>query len=317
VDGGAKGRYLEAAVPEVSVVVAAYNQAPWLGDAIASVRAQTFTDWELIVVDDGSTDGTREVVARHEDDARIRCLSQPRAERAAARNRGIAAASGRLIAFLDADDLWLPEKLARQLAALDAQPEAGFCYTPARFVDAAGASLPLRKPKGTIAGDVFACLMRGNVIILASVVARRAALERVGGFDASLRVYGCEDWDLWLRLAREHPVAVVDEELTLYRRHAANTAWGQVLESALLVIDKWYADPATARRAGISRAAVRARHFWTNAAALPSDRRAALGLVGRALGEFPPGVLTRPALATLAGLLLPEAAMRTLRRLPL
>jgi len=84
------------------------------------------------------------------------------------------------------------------------------------------------------------------------------------------------------------------------------------------VIDKWYADPTTAGRAGISRAAVRARHFWTNAAALGSDRRvAALGLVARALGEFPPAVLTRPALAALAGLLLPQAAVRTLRRLPL
>src|SRR5262249_11645394 len=206
----------------------------------------TFTDWELIVVDDGSTDDTRGVVARHADDVRVRCLSQTHAERSAARNRGIAASSGRLIAFLDADDLWLPEEVAGPGAAVDAHPGAGFCYTPARFIDAAGAPLALRKPKRTIAGDVFARLVRGNVIILASVVVRRAALERVGGFDASLAVYGCEDWDLWLRLAREHPVVVVAAELTLYRKHAANTAWQRGLESELRVPDKCYAEPTTA-----------------------------------------------------------------------
>src|SRR5262249_22851215 len=141
-------------VPEVSVVIAAYNQARWVGEAIASVRAQTFVDWELVVVDDGSTDATSEVVARHADDARIRCLRQAHAERAAARNRGIAATAGPLVAFLDADDWWLPKKLERQVAALAAAPEAAFCYTPARFVDEARRPLPLRQPARATAGHV-------------------------------------------------------------------------------------------------------------------------------------------------------------------
>jgi hypothetical protein len=148
------------------------------------------------------------------------------------------------------------------------------------------------------------------------VVVRRRCLEEVGGFDATLPVHGCEDWDLWLRFARRWPFAVVDEELTLYRRHGANTAWRQVLASALAVIDRWYADPETARRAGRSRAAVRALHYWTNAAALATERRSdALPLVAAALREFPAATLSRSAMAALTALVLPAAAVRSLRRL--
>jgi glycosyltransferase involved in cell wall biosynthesis len=300
-------------VPEVSVVIPAHNAARWLGETLDSVRAQSFTDWECIVVDDGSTDGTRALVARHADEPRIRYLFQEKQERAAARNRGIAASSGPLVAFLDADDRWCPEKLAAQVSALRAAPAAGLCYTHARFVDVDGRPLPFRKPPRTIAGLVFPELMRGNVLVIASVVVRRACLDAVGAFDASLPVYGCEDWDLWLRLARRYPVVAVDEELVLYRRHPGNTGWEQVLASALAVIDKWYADPETARQAGISRAAVRALHYWYNAAAVES-RAAALQLARRAWQESPGSIVSRSALAALAALVLPGAAMRALRR---
>jgi len=304
-------------VPEVSVVIATYNQARWLGEAIEDVRRQTFRDWELVVVDDGSTDSTRAVVARHEDDPRVRYLFQPNQERSAARNRGIAATSGRLLAFLDADDRWLPEKLAKQVVALAASPDAAFCYTAARFVDGSGAPLPVRKPPRSVAGRIFPCLVRANLVILASVVARRDRVEEVGGFDTTLPVYGCEDWDLWLRLARRRPVAVVDEELTLYRQHDGNTAPEQLLRSAFCVIDKTYADPAVAREAGISRTAVRARHLWYRAAGVAAKRRsAAARLALQALGESPSAVLTRPAVGALAALVLPQAAVRRLRGLP-
>jgi glycosyltransferase involved in cell wall biosynthesis len=304
-------------VPVVSVVLAAHNQARWLGEAIEGVRAQTFTDWELVVIDDGSTDDTADVLARFTTDPRVRCLRQPRAERAAARNRGIAETSGELVAFLDGDDVWRPTKLAAQVAALHASPEAGLCYTTARFIDVAGRPLPLRKPSRPLAGRVFPVLVRGNVLILASVVVRREALAAVGGFDETLPVFGCEDWDLWLRIARRFALIVVDEELTLYRQHATNTSRAQVLASALAVIDRWYADPETARAAGLSRAAVRARHFWTNAAWLALESRsAALGLAARGLRESPPTLFTRSGLATMATLLLPPAAARRLRGLP-
>ena len=300
-------------VPQVSVVITAYNQARWLGQAIDDVRRQTFRDWELVVVDDGSTDSTRAVVARYEGDPRVRYLFQPNQERSAARNRGVAATSGRLLAFLDADDRWVPDKLAKQVAALAASPEAAFCYTPARFVNGSGAPLATRKPPRSVAGWIFPRLVRANLIILASVVARRDRVEEVGGFDAALPVYGCEDWDLWLRLARRHPVAVVDEELTFYREHDGNTAPEQLLRSAFCVIDKMYADPAMAREAGISRTAVRARHLWYHAAGVAAERRSA---AARLALESPSAVFSRPAVGALAALVLPQVAVRRLRGFP-
>src|SRR5262249_61161626 len=165
----------------------------------------------------------------------------PPAERRAARNRGTAAAAGELIAFLDADDRWLPDTPARQVDALGAAPAAALCYTIARFVDADDRPLPLRKPPHAIAGNLFPALMRGNAIIIASVVARRRCLDEVGGFDETLPVYGCEDWDVWLRIARRHPVAAVDDELTLYRVHAGNTPVEALLASRPAVLDRRYA----------------------------------------------------------------------------
>jgi len=301
-------------VPAVSIVLATYNQADWLGHAIESVRQQTLADWELLIVDDGSTDGTRDVVARWRDDSRVRYVPQTHAERSVARNRGIAAASAPLVAFLDADDCWRPAKLARQVAALAADPAAGLCYTVARFIDEAGRPLAIRKPPRPIAGDVFASLMRANLLILSSVMVRAAALDAVGAFEPTRTA--CEDWDLWLRIARRYPVVGVDDELTLYRKHAGNTAWERVLDGALAVIDEQYADPDTERRTGLPREAVRALQYWVNAATLAMERRsAALPLVARALREFPKAAWSRSALATFATLLLPATAVRTMRRL--
>ena len=254
------------AMPTVSVVIGTYNSARWLGATIDSVRRQTFQDWELVIVDDGSTDDTRRVVGGHADDPRIRYVLQTRAGRSAARNRGIAMSSGPLVAFLDADDLWRPEKLAKQVSALGAEPAAGLCYTAARFIDAAGRQLPIRKPLRAVSGRILPRLMRGNVIILASVLVRRTCLDAVGAFEATL--HACEDWDLWLRLARRYPVAVVDEELTLYRVHGDNTARAKVLEGGLRVVDRLYLESDMPRLAHLSRAAARARLYWYDAASM-------------------------------------------------
>ena len=298
----------------MSVVIAAHNQAGFLGETIESVLAQRFADWELVVVDDGSTDATAAVAGRYaERDPRVRCLSGAHEERAAARNRGLAATTAPLVAFLDGDDLWRPEKLARQVAVLRAEPAAGLCYTPARFVDVAGRPLRIRKPRRPIAGDVFPILVRGNVLILASVLVRRSCLERVGTFDATLPVFGCEDWDLWLRVTRQWPAAVVDEELTLYRRHDGNTGWAQVLASALAVVDKTFAEPGTTERAGLSRRGVRALHYWYNVPG--AGRGAGLPLVLRALREAPATIATRAAAAALVALCLPDAVGERVRRL--
>ena len=305
-------------MPSVSIVVATCDQARWLREAVASVCAQTFPDWELLIADDGSTDDTAAVVASCGDDPRIRHLPAARAERAAARNRGIAAATGELVAFLDADDAWRPDKLARQVAALATAPRAAACYAVARFVDGAGRPLPVRKPPHALSGLLFPSLVRGNFIILASMVVRRRCLDAVGGFDATLPVYGCEDWDLWLRLARRDAFVAVDEELVRYRVHDGNTRAEQVMASGLAVLDRLYADPSVEREAGIGRAAARARHLWYHASILAArDRGTALPLVGRALREHLPTLFSRPAAGALAAVGLPRAVERALRVLPI
>ena len=305
-------------MPAVSVVVATYNQAAFLGEAIASVAAQTFPDWELLIADDGSTDETAATVAAFGGDGRIRYLPGAHAERAAARNRGVAASTGDLVAFLDADDTWRADKLARQVAALAAAPEAAACYAVARFVDAAGRPLPLRKPGRTLSGRLFPRLVLGNCIILASMMTRRSRLDAVGGFDATLPAYGCEDWDLWLRLARRHAFVAVDEELVRYRVHDGNTRCEEIMASGLAVLDRLYADSAVDGEAGIGHAAARARHLWYHASILAArDRGTALPLVGRALREHLPTLFSRPAAGALAAVGLPRALERALRALPI
>lgn len=258
-----------ASMPTVSVILPTYNQTRYLAQAIESVLRQTIDDWELVVMDDGSTDQTREVVAPYTRDPRIRYHVQSHQEGAAARNHGIRVSSGRYVAFLDADDVWLPEKLERQLRLLQAHPEAGLCYTLTRRIDAAGRVLDAAWPPGGYEGDVVAPLVRGSFIILSTVVVPRACGDRVGWFDESLPAFGAEDFDLWLRLARRYPVVCVREELILYRRHEGNTPPCQAVKSGIAVLRKHYADPAFAGRAQMGRRRALA-NFYLSAAGMQS-----------------------------------------------
>jgi glycosyltransferase involved in cell wall biosynthesis len=238
----------------------------------------------------------------------VRYLPGPHRERAVARNRGIAVAAADLVAFLDGDDLWEPPKLERQLTALRDAPEAALCYTIARYVDAGGRPLPVRRPPAPLAGNIFPTLVRANRMILSSVVVRRTVLAQAGGFDECLPALGCEDWDLWLRVCRRHPVAVVPEELTRYRVHAANTPAPVVLASGMAVLAKLYQDHDAARAAGLSLAAAQARLQWYHASvARAQGRGAALSLAARAFVAAPASILTRPALGALARIALPRA----------
>ena len=298
-----------SAAPRVSVVLAVHDQARWLPATIASVQAQTCPDWELLLVNDGSTDDTAAIAARATADPRIRYLPGPRRERCAARNRGIAAAAAPLIAFLDGDDLWHPDKLARQLPLLDAHPEAVLCYTIARYVDEAGRPLPIRRPPAPVSGHVLPRLVRANLMILASVIVRRAVLDVVGGFDEAMPTIGCEDWDVWLRVARRGPVVVVPEELTFYRVHPANTGREQVLAGGLYVLEKFYADPASARLARLGSRAACARLLWYHAGvAADTSRSDAYRLAARALRTAPTSLFSRPAAGALVALVTRGAA---------
>jgi len=302
-----------SAAPRVSIVLATHDQARWLPATLASIQAQTLGEWELLLVNDGSTDDTAAIAARATADPRVRDLPTPHRERCAARNHGIAAGSGDLVAFIDGDDLWQPEKLERQVARLEATPDAALCYTVARYVDADGRPLPIRRPTVPVEGAIFPALVRANRMILSSVVVRRTVLDRVGGFDETLPALGCEDWDLWLRIARHHAVTLVPDELTAYRVHAANTPHAAVLASGVAVVRKLYRDPDVLGAARLSEAGALASLHWYHAsAARAGGRGPALRLAGRAFASAPGSLLTRPALGALARIVLPRAAHRLL-----
>lgn len=194
----------------------AYNAAAHVRRAIDSVLAQTWQDLELLVVDDGSSDGTLDVLAEY--GTRLRVLQQANAGPAAARNHGLSEARGEYVAFLDADDFWETEKVAAQVVLLDAQADIGFCSTATRVVDGGGhtvAQWPCL-PKGTPLPD--ALFVNGAAISgsTSGVMARRTLLQQSGGFDAALR--GFEDPDLWIRLAACTGYACIPQTLTVVVR---------------------------------------------------------------------------------------------------
>lgn len=214
-------------MPAVTVVMPAYDAAAFIGEAIESVLAQTFADWQLVVVDDGSTDDTPQVVAAY-DDERIRLLRiEHTGLPAVARNRGLAASKSPYVAFLDADDLWRPHKLTRQLAMLDARPELGLVHTGfERLRDGAFETVPA--PAGlTASGPLLERLAVQNFVANSSVLLRRELLDRHGVLDEDPRLRGTEDLELWLRLSPHTAFGYVDEPLVVYRLHASNLGQGE------------------------------------------------------------------------------------------
>jgi glycosyltransferase involved in cell wall biosynthesis len=192
--------------PLVSVVLITYNCAQYVGRAIESVLAQTWRRLELIVVDDGSTDTTAEIVARF-DDSRIQYVRQDNAGIASARNHGIRRARGELLSFLDCDDWWLPQKLERQVARVIADPSVGLVYSlTIRVVPSGQVSDRFSR---IVEGRILDRLLMGNCIAgsASSALLTRVAVNEAGWFDESLRV--AEDWDYWIRVAARFPVACV------------------------------------------------------------------------------------------------------------
>jgi glycosyltransferase involved in cell wall biosynthesis len=213
--------------PAVTVVMPAYDAAAFIGEAIESVLAQTFADWELVVVDDGSTDGTPEVVAGY-DDPRVRLLTLEHSGLpAVARNHGLAASASRYVAFLDADDLWRPPKLARQLAVLDSRPEVGVVHTGFEQLRDGALEPIIPLPGLTASGPQFERLAVGNYIANSSVLLRRELLARHGPFDEDPQLRGTEDFELWLRLSPHTELAYVHEPLLVHRLHARNLGQGK------------------------------------------------------------------------------------------
>ncbi|MGH7598337.1 MAG: glycosyltransferase [bacterium] len=195
-----------------SVIIPTFNRAAFLREAIDSVLAQTEKDFELIVVDDGSTDHTRDLVAEYGD--RIRYFFQPNAGASAARNLGIRHARGNFMAFLDSDDLWLPKKLARQMQWMAAHPDILLCYTDEIWIRR-GVRVNQKMIHAKAGGQIYPLCLPRCIISPSSVLMRRELFDAVGLFDEQLPV--CEDYDLWLRVAARFEVGFIPELLIVKR----------------------------------------------------------------------------------------------------
>jgi len=200
-------------MPWVSIIIPTYNRRDFLREAIRSVLEQSFRDFELIVVDDGSDDGTREMIQR-EFPGLLTYLYQENQGVSRARNRGLELAQGEFVAFLDSDDLWLPRKLERQMAFMQSHPKAQICYTDEIWIRR-GVRVNPKKKHAKYSGWIYPRCLPLCIISPSSALMRRGLLEEVGGFDEELPV--CEDYDLWLRISARHPIHFLPEKLIVKR----------------------------------------------------------------------------------------------------
>jgi len=237
-------------MPCVSIVIPTYNCARYILAAIQSVFTQTFDDYEIIVVDDGSTDDTREVLQAWS--SRLRYIYQQNRGQAAARNAGIRASSGQYLVFLDADDLILPRKLEVQASVLDAVPQIGVVYSDFYFwLD--NSSKQIWQLRSTVpgwrslSGNVLDEIMQGNWLATNCAMLRRQCFDEVGFFDETLSPV--EDWDLWVRLAGRFKFQYHDYPSSVYRVHGANISldYAGTAPAQIRLLEKIIASPSFQR----------------------------------------------------------------------
>ena len=223
-------------MPQVSIVMAAYNHGAFISMAIESALAQTLGDIEILIVDDGSTDSTPEVVSPYLADPRVRYFRQNNQGQASAKNFGISQASGEFVAFLDADDIWMPRKLERQIP-LFADTMVGVVHCLREIIDPQGCKRPYR-PRSLPRGDVINEMFIDNFVCFSSSIVRRACFKELGVFDERLRL-GI-DYELWLRLASRYAFDHIDEPLVSYRTgHGQLSNSGEErLQTALKIMDQ-------------------------------------------------------------------------------
>jgi GT2 family glycosyltransferase len=212
-------------VPRVSVVIPAFNRWRLLAEAIDSVLSQSYRDFELIVVDDGSTDATASELAKLA--SRLQFFVTERRGVSAARNLGVSQSRGHYIAFLDSDDLWLNSKLERQTRFMDEHPEFHICQTDEIWIRN-GVRVNPRAVHQKPSGDIFSRSLELCLVSPSAVMMTKALFDRTGGFDEAFPV--CEDYDLWLRISAQHQVPLIPDRLTIKRGgHAdqlSRSIWG-------------------------------------------------------------------------------------------
>lgn len=213
----------------------------YLPETVGSVLVQTLTDFEVLVVDDGSTDGIAEWMGQ-QTDSRLRMISQHNQGQATARNTGILYARSEYIAFLDADDLWKPSKLEKQVSYLDTHPEMGLVYTWTALADQIG------RPTGRVVsshaeGYVWEKIVEFNMVGCGSTpLVRRSCFDLIGLFIPELSP--AEDWDMWIRIAAQFPFGVIKEPLVLYRQHreSSSSQCELMLKTSSAVIERAFAN---------------------------------------------------------------------------
>jgi glycosyltransferase involved in cell wall biosynthesis len=298
--------------PSVSVIVATYNYGRFLAGALESVLAQTFADFEVIVINDGSTDDTAEVMVPFLSDPRVRYYRTNHLGQPAAKNVGIRFARAPLVAFLDADDLWLPRKLEKQVARFRADPTLGVVYSRRLLIDEDGQELEYGQPalhRGGVLEEIF----QTNFVCFSSAVVRRAVFDDVGSFDEDLAL--AIDYDLWLRVAMAYRFDYVDDVLVKYRTGHTNLSCR--LEERLATVDRimrrfldrtggrFLVNPAVVRRARAELC------YQTGLVRRGRSRLAALPCYVRALTLSPGYGLAWQGLVSLP---LPEKVRRWCRR---
>jgi glycosyltransferase involved in cell wall biosynthesis len=235
--------------PTVSVIIPTYNRGWTLRAAVDSVLAQNYRDFELIVVDDGSTDNTAEILQSYGPDVQV--LRQANAGVSAARNTGVDSAKGIFIAFLDSDDRWLPDKLGVQVDFFASHPEAVICQTEETWIRKGKRVNPKKvhqKPSGRIfKASLALCLVSPSAVML-----RKALIDEIGGFDETLPA--CEDYDLWLRVSARYPV--------------------HLLRTPLIIKNGGHADQLS-RMPGLDRYRIKAIEKILSTGTLSADRRRA------------------------------------------
>lgn len=216
--------------PAVSVVIAAYNASRWIAKTLDSVLAQTFRDFEVVVVDDGSTDETPNVIAGY--GTKVRYLHKENGGAASARNVGIRAARGSYIAFLDADDLWLSEKLQLQMQLFSKYPALAWVYSDAEVFEGQSVLYKVSQRSKLHAGDILRPLLLQDFIPSPTPLIRREVFDTVGYFDESPLLRIGEDWNMWLRIAAKYHVEFVDQPLARIRTHATSMTGSMDLQYA-------------------------------------------------------------------------------------
>ena len=205
-------------MPKISVIIPAYNAEEHIAETLDSVLAQTYSEFEVIVVDDGSRDQTASIVKQYQEACpeKVRMIQKENAGPAKARNVGIKASTGEYIAFVDADDLWLPEKLEKQVSYFEKQPsQVGLVYSDARKFDQDGVWVNINCPRFN--GKIYKNLLN-SMIPNQSVMVRKKCFEDVGYFEEFLDII--EDHDMWLRICMKYEISCLYEVLSLYREHS-------------------------------------------------------------------------------------------------